>query len=95
MRMVKSLLVFLICIGWIWALDRPFGTIPAIGRLLDPVNGFWANAVDEKEPASSIDIPDKYLKQPVKVYLDERLVPHVTAMNDQDLYFAQVYLHAY
>jgi penicillin amidase len=28
------------------------------------------------------------------VYFDDRLVPHVFADNDQDLYFVQGYLHA-
>lgn len=77
----------------IFALDRHWGKVPALGRFLSPQQGFWQNA----EPVNgsrdeNLSFPG--LKGPVKVYLDERLVPHVFAEQEQDVYFVQGFLHA-
>ncbi len=74
-------------------LDRsPKPGVPAIGRLLDPVNGCWANA----EPVNKNFSAD--LKLPVNsnatVWYDKRLVPHIHADNDHDLYVLEGYIHA-
>jgi len=95
MRIFKSVLIIAVCAGWILLLNHPAGQLPAMGRLLDPVKGFWANAVNERTAMTAIILPSKDLKQPVKIHLDERLVPHITAATDEDLYYAQGYLHAF
>jgi len=95
MRIFKPVLILLICVGWVVLLNRPMGSVPAIGKLMDPLKGFWSNAVNEKKAVHTIVLPQKDLKQPVKIYLDERLVPHITATTDEDLYYAQGFLHAY
>ncbi len=82
---VVTILVFL--------LDKsPKPGVPAIGRLLDPVNGCWANA----EPVNRNFSAD--LKLPVTnnatVWYDKRLVPHIHADNDHDLYLLEGYIHA-
>ena len=83
----------LITVALIIALDKRWGAVPAMGRFLSPQHGFWQNA----EPADhdfneSLAFPD--LKGNAKVYIDERLVPHVFAENDEDAYFIQGFLHA-
>lgn len=94
MRWLKALILLLITAALVWALDKPWGSVPALGRLLDPVNGAMANA----EPAKDA-FPDlshiRGLEQPVTAWMDDRAVPHIRAANDHDLYLVQGYLHAY
>lgn len=64
-----------------------------LGQLLSPQEGLWQNAepVDQNYSAQ-LSFPQ--LEGKVKVYFDERLVPHVFADNNNDAYFVQGYLHA-
>ena len=72
---------------------------PGIGEAVGPValaehghaaRGGRADAADEDFNA---DLKFPNLKGSVHVYFDERLVPHVFADNDEDMFFAQGYLH--
>lgn len=93
MRFISFLVALILSIAWIALLNRPLGSIPALGRLLNPVNGYFANAEPAGEAGQSFHLPER--KQAVTVTFDARLVPHITAKNDEDLYFAQGYAHAY
>jgi penicillin G amidase len=68
--------------------------LPApLGKLLSPQHGVWQNA----EPLSenfAADIIFPQLNGKVDVYLDDRLVPHIFAEQENDAYFVQGYLHA-
>ena len=68
--------------------------VPApLGALLSPQHGLWQNA----EPADknfSADLKFPQLKGKVSVYFDEKLIPHVFAAQENDVYFVQGYLHA-
>jgi len=93
MRIIPFITGTVITLALIFALDNKWGAIPPIGRFLSPQQGFWQNA----EPADhdfSIALSFPQLKGKVDVYLDERLVPHVFAEQDEDAYFVQGYLHA-
>ena len=75
------------------ALNSSIGSIPPLGKLLSPSHGLWQNA----EPADAsfdLSLRTTQLQQQVEVFVDERLVPHIFAQNDQDAYFVQGYLHA-
>lgn len=66
---------------------------PAFGKFLSPQHGFWQNA----EPASedfAADLKFPQINGKVDVYLDDRLVPHIFAEQENDAYFVQGYLHA-
>jgi len=80
--------------GLVYALNRPLGPLPMpAGKFLSPQHGFWQNA----EPAGQkfdADLHFPELRGKAEVYFDDRLVPHVFAENDEDLYFIQGYLHA-
>ncbi len=86
------LLIITTCL--VYVLNKPMGKLPAIGRLLDPVNGCWANA----EPVSK-DFTERYvfptLNSNTTVWIDDRLVPHIHAANEHDAFFLQGYIHAY
>ncbi len=66
---------------------------PAFGNFFSPQHGFWQNA----EPASenfNANLKFPQLNGKVNVYLDDRLVPHIFAEQENDAYFVQGYLHA-
>lgn len=94
MRLFKVLILPLITIAIIVLLNSSFGTLPPLGKLLDPVNGWAANAEPtDKSFNRSLSLSE--VKQPVTIWFEDRLVPHIRAMNDHDLYFTQGYVHAY
>ena len=93
MRLAPFLISGLVTSGLIFVLNKQWGAVPPVGKFLSPQHGFWQNA----EPASqgyNEELHLAGLKGKANVYLDERLVPHVFAENDDDLYFIQGYLHA-
>lgn len=93
MRIIPFIITVVITTGLIITLSNPIGNIPPLGRFLSPQTGFWQNA----EPVNAhpnLDLHFPQLKEKVQVYFDDRMVPHVFAQNDDDLYFVQGYLHA-
>ncbi len=93
MRTVPFLVSAVVTAGLVFALNKQWGPIPPMGKFLSPQHGVWQNA----EPAGQsfdADLSFTDLKGKATVYFDERLVPHVFAENDEDLYFIQGYLHA-
>ncbi len=93
MRWISFLISAVLLAGLIYALNRPWGSIPALGNLLSPQHGFWQNAEPyEKNWSASFRFPA--IKENVKVLLDDRMVPHIFAATDEDAYFVQGYMHA-
>jgi penicillin amidase len=93
MRIVPFAISVIVTGGLVFALNKQWGAIPPMGKFLSPQHGFWQNA----EPANQgfdADLHLSGLKGKAEVYFDDRLVPHVFAENDEDLYFIQGYLHA-
>ncbi len=93
MRVAPFIISTVITSALIYGLNKQWGSIPPMGKFLHPQYGFWQNA----EPASQsfdADLSFAELKGKAEVYFDDRLVPHVFAENDEDLYFIQGYLHA-
>ena len=64
-----------------------------LGKLLNPQQGIWQNA-ENSAADFNLDINASQLNGKVSVYLDDRLVPHVFAEQEDDVYFVQGYLHA-
>lgn len=90
MRFLPAVLV----IALIWVLSHPLGSLPALGTMLDPVNGIMAAAEPvDKDFNSNLQLSGVQAR--VEVWLEDRLVPHIRAQNDHDLYFTQGYVHAY
>lgn len=94
MRILRTILPSVLTIAVLYLLNNPLGGIPALGKLLDPVSGFWANAEPVKKDFS-FTVPSGITGNEVEVWFDERMVPHVNAENDYDLFYAQGYIHAY
>jgi len=107
MRRVAGIFILIFTAGLVWVLDNPLaklpslgakidpsGKIPAIGKLLDPVNGCWANAEPvNKDFNEQLILPT--LKSSATLSFDDRLIPHIHAGNDHDVYFLEGYVHAY
>lgn len=94
MRIIPFAISTIVTAGLIYVFNRPIGPLPMpIGKFLSPQHGCWQNAEPANESFDS-ELSFTDLKGKATVYFDERLVPHVFAENDEDLYFIQGYLHA-
>ena len=93
MRFISFAVSAIVTILLVFVLNKKWGSIPPLGKFLSPQHGFWQNA-EAADADFNADLKFPGLKGKVNVYFDKRLVPHVFADNDEDLYFAQGYLHA-
>ncbi|GLV59450.1 peptidase S45 [Dictyobacter sp. S3.2.2.5] len=64
------------------------------GELGGFVNGFYSLLTHRQLPSTSGTIQIAGLHDPVEIITDQYGVPHIYANNDDDLYFAQGYIHA-
>ncbi|HWR33192.1 MAG TPA: penicillin acylase family protein, partial [Chitinophagaceae bacterium] len=94
MRIVPFAISAVVTAGLVFIFNRPIGPLPMpLGKFISPQHGFWQNAEPVKKSFNA-ELNLSGLKGKAEVYFDERLVPHVFAENDEDLYFIQGYLHA-
>ena len=97
MRIIPFIISTAITVGLIYVLNTSWkiagNNTPLFGAFLSPQHGFWQNAESTNEDfTANLKFPQ--LTGKVKVYFDERLVPHVFAEQENDAYFVQGYLHA-
>jgi penicillin G amidase len=89
-RFISSLALLFV---FAYFLNTGFGSIPPLGKFLDPFNGYLQNA--ERE---NISWPEQLILDGVKgsvtVKYESRRVPHIFAENDEDLYFTVGYVNA-
>ncbi len=93
MKYVKPLVLAVLTIAFVVALNTKIGSAPPFGKFLDPFHGFW-QAAEKVGSYNTADADLSGLKGKVEVYYDDRLVPHIFATNDEDLYFMQGYITA-
>ena len=92
-RLLKFVLSLLVTGALFWVYQHKTGDIPPIGKFFSPAQGFWHNA--EKQNSITYSAAQlKDLKSSVTVQFDDRLVPHIFAKNEEDLYFMQGYITA-
>jgi len=91
MKLIKFIISASLTILLVYAADRGWGTLPAIGHFMSPQTGFWQNDQSES-PETELNLNG--LQSEVTVHYDSELIPHVFAQNDTDLYFAQGYITA-
>ena len=93
MQKKSALFVVLLTITATTLLNTRIGSVPPLGKLLDPLQGMWQNAETEAvRLPTSPKLPG--LKEAVTIHFDQQLIPHITAKNDLDLHFAQGYVTA-
>jgi len=93
MKYIAFVFSTLIAATLIIILDRPLGPAPALGRFFSPFDGFWQNAENAKKYNDKTVEFDE-LKSSVEIVFDKRLVPHIFAKNEHDLFFMQGYITA-
>lgn len=91
MKYSKFTVSLILTIAVFYSLNTKFGSVPPIGKFLDPSQGIWQNEHDETITG---EIQIDGLSDKVIVHYDENLIPHVFAQNDADLYRAQGYITA-
>ena len=92
MKYIKAILLLSVTLALIYFLDSKQGSIPPIGKLLNPFAGFWQNAESKELLEKEINLPQ--LKGKVEIAFDAHAVPHIFADNEYDLYFTQGYITA-
>ena len=91
MKYIKFLFSLILVLGTFYGLNTKFGSIPPLGKFLDPSSGIWQNDTSEND-TNTINIEG--LLDEVTVHYDQYLIPHIFAKNELDLYKAQGYITA-
>lgn len=93
MKLAKFAISFFITLVFILVLSLQWGSVPPLGKFLDPFNGFLQNA-EGREIQYDPVLQLAGLHQNVTVFYDSLLFPHVFAEDDHDLYYAQGFITA-
>ena len=93
MRILPFFLSAIFTVAVIILLNTKFVAPAPLGFLLSPQHGLWQNA-ERTDHNFSGEFKFPQLTGKVSVYFDERLIPHVFADEENDVYFVQGYLHA-
>ncbi len=96
MKLFNFLLALILCTAWCKVLNNSLTiselTLPPLGKLFNPLQGFWYNAF---RPNGIQQITFEQGAAHGTVYFDEREVPHIQATSTSDAYFIQGFVHAY
>jgi penicillin G amidase len=93
MKFIKHFWGYLCLIGLIYFLNQPLGTLPPLGRLFSPFEGFLQNS-EQNAKKMDTEVLLNGVKDEVKVVYDHNQVPHIFALNEDDLFFTQGYVIA-
>ncbi len=93
MNKLKVSICIIVPILLTYALNTKFGNVPPVLRFLNPFTGFWQNAERlTVRPTNKVVLKGTY--ENVDVAFDDRMVPHIFAKNDHDVFYAQGYITA-
>jgi penicillin amidase len=93
MKLLPSIISATIATTFVVVLNTKILLPAPLGKLLSPQHGIWQNAENANQDFSA-DLKFPQLKGKVEAYLDERLVPHLFAEQESDVFFVQGYIHA-
>ena len=91
MKTVKFIASMLLCAALFYIGHFGLGSLPPLGKFINPTSGFWQN---ERSETSGEITALSGLSQKVRIHYDAKLIPHIFAENDLDLYRAQGYITA-
>jgi penicillin G amidase len=104
MKFIRFIFVVTLTLALIYGLDNRWVIksqrlknplpLPPLGKLLDPFTGFWHNAEPFKKPNMPTQLQLEGMKGRATIVYDDKLVPHIFAENDEDIYFLQGYVTA-
>lgn len=89
----KAFICVIIPVLLAYALNTKFGNLPPLLKFLNPFTGFWQNA-EKFKLARQSKVVLKGTRENVDVVFDDRMIPHIFAQNDHDIYYAQGYITA-
>ncbi len=100
MKFIRFFFFLALTVGLIYLLDHRQVVnnlpVPPLGKLLDPFAGFWHNSEPKNfaknNPTQNLSLEG--LKGRATIVYDDKLVPHIFAENDEDIYFLQGYVTA-
>lgn len=90
---LKALICIIIPILLAFSLNTKFGNLPPLLKFLNPFTGFWQNA-EKIKISKSHSLILKGTREKVDVVFDDRMIPHIFAANDHDVYYTQGYITA-
>jgi penicillin amidase len=93
MNRAKALICIMIPLLLIYGFNTKFGQLPPLLKFLNPFSGFWQNAEPVRMDLNH-QVVLKGTKENVDVLFDDRMIPHIFAKNDHDVYYAQGYVTA-
>ncbi|WP_316792314.1 penicillin acylase family protein [Pedobacter frigoris] len=93
MNKIKALTCIVVPILLAYIFNTKFGDTPPLLKFLNPFTGFWQNA-ENVTVKKNKQIVLKETKENVEIAFDDRMIPHIFAQNDYDVYYAQGYVTA-
>jgi penicillin amidase len=87
----RAIILLIFTVGIFIGLETRFTPAPALGYFLCPFTGFWQNGEGRDKPSR---LRTNGIRSEVEVVWDKRMVPHIFAESNYDLYFCQGYLTA-
>jgi penicillin amidase len=93
MNKVRASICVIVPILLAYTLNTKFGNTPPILKFLNPFTGFWQNA-EHNTISQKNKIILKGTFKDVDIAFDDRMIPHIFAQNDHDVYYAQGYITA-
>jgi len=93
MKFTRFIFSLIITVGIAVILNTKIGPLPPLGKFLDPLDGFWANSRSADKLPSKVLIPG--VEDTVSIKYDDLLIPHIFAENENDLFLATGYVHAF
>lgn len=90
---VKASICIIIPLLLAYTFNTKFGNVPPVLKFLNPFTGFWQNAESTTVKANR-SIVLRGTHQSVDIAFDDRMIPHIFAKNDHDVYYAQGYVTA-
>lgn len=95
MKIIKAIVSLTITGLLLYFMHNGAGSIPALGKFLNPFTGFWTNSeIPKADEFSNQNLKIDGFLEEVTIKYDENGVPHIFAKNDHDLYFAQGFITA-
>lgn len=93
MNKIKAVTFIIIpfLLGFIFS--KKIGDVPPLLKFLDPFNGFWQNA-ESAVVSKNKKVKLKNAHDKIEILFDDKMVPHIFAQNDHDVYYAQGYVTA-
>ena len=93
MNKIKALICIVVPVALAFILNTKFGDVPPLLKFLNPFMGFWQNA-ENFTVAKNKKIVLKNTHDKIDILFDDRMIPHIFAKNDHDVYYAQGYVTA-